>query len=64
MSLFSFLKTKKIDDELIGKDEKVCSCSVRIAELLKKSTEAGNSEGNNIRQTLTRLQSQQKHDDK
>jgi len=27
-------KTKKISDELIGRDEKVCSCSVRIAELL------------------------------
>lgn len=34
---------KKITDELIGKDEKVCSCSVRIAELLRA---AADREGN------------------
>lgn len=26
---------KKISDDLVGRDEKVCSCSVRIAELLR-----------------------------
>ncbi|MDH4321704.1 MAG: hypothetical protein OEV73_09440 [Desulfobulbaceae bacterium] len=57
MSLFSFLKPKKIDDELVGTDEKVCSCSVRIADILQQSTEARDAEGN-IRQTLRRLKAQ------
>jgi len=57
MNLFRFLKPKKINDELVGTDEKVCSCSVRIAEILQQSTKAHDAEGN-IRQTLTRLTAQ------
>lgn len=38
MSFFNFLKPAKISDQLVGKDEKVCSCSVRIAALLQKSS--------------------------
>ena len=65
MSFLNFLKPKKINDELVGKDEKVCSCSVRIAELLQKSTEAKSGEGkNSLRQTLAQLQTQNNHSDK
>jgi len=60
MSFFDLFKQKKINDELIGKDEKVCSCSVRIAELLQKSTEAeGNGDGKNLRQTVSAAKNRQ-----
>ena len=37
-------KGKKISDDLIGEDEKVCSCSVRIADLLS-AADAKKGEG-------------------
>ena len=46
-------KTKKITDELIGCDEKVCSCSVRIAELISSGNEKG--EDPSLAQTLATL---------
>ncbi len=32
-------KVNEISDQLIGQDEKVCSCSVRIAELIRDGHE-------------------------
>ena len=55
MNFLKFLKPKTINDELIGKDEKVCSCSVRIAEILQQSSE---EEEKNIQQTINRLKIQ------
>ncbi len=60
MSFFSFWKAPKINDELIGKDEKVCSCSVRIAQLLQKST-ANDNHKKSLRQTLLRLRTPENH---
>ena len=60
MSFFAFLKPKKINDELVGKDEKVCSCSVRIAEILQKSDAAqSNTDQKNLRQTVNSLKDRQ-----
>lgn len=36
---------EQITDALIGTDEKVCSCSQRIAELLLESTEKDDNPG-------------------
>ena len=64
MSFLNFLKPKRINDELIGKDEKVCSCSVRIAELLQSTTAQDVKENNSLRQTLARLEPQNNHNNK
>ena len=60
MNFFKFLKPQKISDQLVGKDEKVCSCSVRIAELLQKSSE-DKPGSESLRQTLTRLRTPNNH---
>ncbi|MDH5297940.1 MAG: hypothetical protein OEV91_02880 [Desulfobulbaceae bacterium] len=38
-------KKERITDALIGQDEKVCSCSVRIAELLRVADEKEAGQG-------------------
>lgn len=61
MSFFNFLKPAKISDQLVGKDEKVCSCSVRIAALLQKSSRE-NKKSTALRETLALLKKQNSDD--
>lgn len=46
---------KKISDDLVGRDEKVCSCSVRIAELLRAGDRIKAGDAPTLAQVLAAL---------
>lgn len=49
---------KKISDDLVGRDEKVCSCSVRIAELLRSGDRDKAGETPSLAQIIAALRRQ------
>ncbi len=48
-------KKKKITDHLIGQDERVCSCSVRIANLIRSGSGKEESGPPPLKQILAAL---------
>ncbi len=63
MSLMKADKEQNISDKLIGQDDKVCTCSVRIAELLLSQATNG-SDKNPLRATLNTLKKRQESSSK